>query len=183
MSTEAVPETLLAVPLQAPVIWQAGVAAEGPEASAAAVRVLATAVTLAERPPSVNEEATGIELELARLHQKTQLLIELLALALRRDASRPQGSELHLSGSECRWHHSGEPAPQGPGTLAIWLHPAAPEPLRWPAEVVDGTAEAPWVQARLLPLGEAAQAALDRYVFQLHRRAVAEARAARGERR
>lgn len=183
MPTEAQTETQLAVQLQAPVIWQPGATASGPEASAAAVRALATAVSLAERAPNVNEEATGLELEVARLHQKTHLLIELLALALARDVSRPATTELHLSGSECRWQSPAHNAPQGVGTLAIWLHPAAPEPMRWPAEITEAALGSPWVQARLLLLGEAAQAALDRYVFQLHRRAIAEARAARSEHR
>ena len=82
MPTEVSAETQLAVQLQAPVIWQAVAGSTGPEASAAAVRALATAVSLAERAPNVNEEATGLELEVARLHQKTHLLIELLALVL-----------------------------------------------------------------------------------------------------
>lgn len=174
--SDAPAEALLAVQLSAPLVWHPQAPAVGPEAGSAAVRALATAVSLAERAPNINEEAIGLELEVARLHQKTQLLIELLALALARDASRPAAVEVHLSGSECRWRSAHPPAVPGVGTLAIWLHPAAPEPLRWPAEILEAGA---LHRARLISLGEAAQVALDRYVFQLHRRAVAEARAQR----
>lgn len=176
MSAEGPAETVLAVQLGAPLIWHPQVLPAGPDAGIAAVRALATAVSLAERVPNVNEEAIGLELEVARLHQKTQLLIELLALALARDVSRPAAVELHLSGSDCRWRSPQQASEMGVGTLAIWLHPAAPEPMRWPAEIVE---TGPLHRARLLSLGEAAQVALDRYVFQLHRRAVAEARAQR----
>lgn len=176
MPADPAGDTMLAVQLSAPLIWHVDSLPPGPEPGIAAVRALATAVSLAERAPNVNEEAIGLELEVARLHQKTQLLIELLALALARDVSRPTPVELHLSGSECRWRSAQQAPETGFGTLAIWLHPSAPEPLRWPAEIIE---TGPLFRARLLSLGEAAQVALDRYVFQLHRRAVAEARAQR----
>lgn len=184
MPTEAMPETLLAVQLSAPVRWLDEITPCDAEAGVAAVRALATAVSLAERAPNVNEDATGVELELARLHQKTHLLIELLAMALARDVSRPASTELHLGGSECRWRGAATSPAGRLGTLHLWLHPAAPEPLRWPAErlALDSSdGESPLLRARLLSLGEAAQMALDRYVFQLHRRAIAEARALRSE--
>lgn len=172
----------LSVPLLVPLSWQAGAGLPVAEAGTAAVRALATAVSLAERPPLVNEEASGLELEVTRLHQKTQLLIELLALALSRDSSRPAAIELQLSGTACSWHSDDPPALGSSGALALWLHPAAPEPMRWPAEITEITRHeggSAYVQARLLPLGEAAQSVLDRHIFQLHRRAVAEARSQR----
>jgi len=175
-------ETSLFVPLTLPVGWQAGPAASGPEASNAALRVLATAVTLAERAPPVTDEATGLELEVARLHQKTQLLVELLALALGRDATRPAATNVELGSSGCRWRTAAPPRVGSEGQVVLWLHAAAPEPLLWPATITRVTPEADGAaltEAALLPLGEAAQAALERHVFQLHRRAVAEARAAR----
>jgi len=170
----------LRVPFTAPLQWQPG--APAADAGAAALRVLATVVSLAERPPQINEEATGLELEVARLHQKTQLLIELLAVALGRDQSRPQATDVQLGGETCQWLSDHPPAVGSEGELCLWLHPVAPEPLRWPARIThcqsqrDGQQQ---VEATLLPLGEAAQAALDRYVFQQHRRAIAEAKAQR----
>ncbi len=175
-------ETALSVTLMAPVSWLQSALPAAAEAGLAAVRALATAVSLAERPPGINEEALGVELEIARLHQKTQLLIELLALALARDVTRPPPRALQLSAAACSWQAAQAVAVGSIGAVAIWLHPAAPEPMSWPAEIVecqpapDGNCR---LQARLLPLGEAATAALERHVFQLHRRAVAEARSLR----
>jgi hypothetical protein len=171
----------LLVPLLAPLRWEAA-AQPGADAGGAAVRALATAVSLAERPPQVNEEATGLELEVARLHQKTQLLVELLALALGRSGVRPEPTEVRLGGTSCQWKTATPPPAGSEGVIGLWLHPASPEPVNWPAriEALEPDADgATWVRATLLPLGEAAQAALDRHVFQLHRRAIAEARAQR----
>lgn len=172
----------LSVPLCVPLAWQTGEGLKVAEAGTAAVRALATAVSLAERPPLINEEALGLELEVARLHQKTQLLIELLALALGRDGTRPAAIELQLSGTGCSWQSAHAPALGSSGAIALWLHPAAPEPMCWPAEIAELTPQDDGrtrVKARLLPLGEAAQSVLDRHIFQLHRRAIAEARSQR----
>lgn len=173
---------VLSVSLTLPVSWLAGVELPAAEAGPAVVRALATAVTLAERPPLINEDAMGLELEVARLHQKTQLLIELLALTLARSGNRPLAVEACLSASSCSWQSASVPAPGSSGALAIWLHPAAPEPMNWPAQIAEASSQADGshrIEACLLPLGEAAQAALDRYIFQLHRRAIAEARSQR----
>lgn len=176
------PSALLSVSLTVPVSWQSGLELAVSEAGPAVVRALATAVTLAERPPLVNEDAMGLELEVARLHQKTQLLIELLALSLSRMGNRPSAVDACLSGSRCRWQSASMPVSGSIGALAVWLHPAAPEPMSWPAQIVEVSSQSDGshrIEAELLPLGEAAQAALDRYIFQLHRRAIAEARSQR----
>lgn len=172
---------LLSAQFIAPLLWRAG-ATPTADAAANALRVLATAAVLGERAPAINEDAMGLELELARLHQKTQLLIELLAVALARDGSRPAGLPLCLSAAGCSWQSHLAPARGSTGVLALWLHPACPEPLEWPAEIVELeplTEAGMNIHTRLLSLGEAAHAALDRQVFLLHRRAIAEARAQR----
>jgi len=179
MNTESGLAGTLAVSLQLPLVWRTTAPSNLLEASQAAMRALATAGSLGERPPLINEEALGLELEVARLHQKTQLLIELLAVALGRDTTRPAPVPLQFSSSLCSWHSHSAPDSGSLGAVALWLHAAAPEPLVWPAQVealVEHEGDAALVQARLLPLGEVAQAALDRYIFQLHRRAIAEAR-------
>lgn len=165
----------LSVPMTAPLAWTRG----GLEAEVSgAVRVLATVGALSERSPPGPEEATGIELEVARLHQKVQLLVELLAVAMVRAGSVPAATSLQLSAEGCSWLASHPPSRGERGELSLWLHAAAPEPLRWPAEIVEleagdaGTS----VHARWLPLGEAALDALERFLFQQHRRAIAEAR-------
>lgn len=175
-------EMALCARFSAPVLWRAGLKPAS-DAGPAAVRVLATAAALGERAPTVNEEAVGLELEVARLHQKTQLLIELMAVALGRDGSRPPPVPLSLGAAGCSWQAFSAPARGSSGLVALWLHPASPEPLEWPAEIIElePLAEGSMMtHARFLPLGEAAQAALDRQVFLLHRRGVAEARAQRG---
>ncbi|MES2683251.1 MAG: PilZ domain-containing protein [Pseudomonadota bacterium] len=168
----------LAVPLLLPMQWQESSA---PVDEAAALRALQTAATLGEKPPPVSEDALGPDLEVNRLHQKTQLLIELLAVALRRNAVTPLPQLITLSATHCQWQHPVALPAAAQGVVSLWLHPASPEPLQWPAEIIGSSSQgAGWsVEARLLPLGDAAQAALDRHVFLLHRRAVAEARAQR----
>lgn len=173
--------SILQAELVTPVDWQALSAdLHLATAAASALRVLHTAATLGEKPPVVSEDAAGLELEVARLHQKTQLLIELVAVALGRNAQRPAAQSVSLSGESCGWI---SPVPLNvgdKGLLVIWLHDALPEPLQWPAEVIESDMHSGAVRARLLPLGEAAQAGLERQVFLLHRRAIAEAKANRG---
>lgn len=177
--SDAVPVSLQ-VSLCAALRWEPSAVLAGAEADRAALRVLATVASLGERPPGINEETSGLELEVARLQQKTHLLVELLAQVLARDATRPLTTMLSLSAQDCRWPAEGAVGEGGEGVLNVWLHPAAPEPLRWPAVLSSaGDAAGEFHHARLLPLGEAAQMALERYVFQQHRRAVAEARASR----
>lgn len=168
----------LLVELQVPFQWRADVQAGD---GSAAIRSLQTAMALGEKPPVVSDDAVGLELEVARLHQKTQLLIELLALALQGHAGRPAAQALALSAESCRWQAATALPVGSRGSVALWLHAAAPEPLLWPAEIMGCRAEGSGhaLHAALLPLGEAAQAALDRHVFLLHRRAIAEARAQR----
>ena len=170
--------TSLIVELSVPFQWRAEVTTVD---GSAAIRVLQTAMALGEKPPVVSDEAMGLDLEVARLHQKTQLLIELLALALQNQAGRPVAQAVALSTEGCQWQAASALPVGSRGSVALWLHPAAPEPLLWPAEIsachAQGTVHV--LHAALLPLGESAQAALDRHVFLLHRRAVAEARALR----
>lgn len=170
--------TALLVELQVPFQWHADVhAADG----SAAIRSLQTAMALGEKPPVASEEAVGLELEVARLQQKMQLLVELLSLALQGQAGRPVPQQVSLSSEGCQWQ-AANPLPVGAsGSVALWLHAAAPEPLLWPARIGGCLARGAVheLHAVLLPLGEPAQAALDRHVFLLHRRAIAEARALR----
>ncbi|MES2884856.1 MAG: PilZ domain-containing protein [Pseudomonadota bacterium] len=168
----------LLVELNVPFQWRADVlVTEG----SVAIRRLQTAMALGEKPPVVSDEAAGLELEVARLHQKTQLLIELLALALQGQSGRPSVQAVALSAEACHWQADSALAIGSRGSVELWLHAAAPEPLLWPAEIshcrAEGSGHA--LHATLLPLGEAAQAALDRHVFLLHRRAIAEAKAQR----
>lgn len=168
----------LQVEIAAPLAFGAPVGEAG---ATAALRVLQTVSALNEKPPVVSEEAVGLELELAKLQQKTQLLIELLAVALARDGTRPPSTVVQLGSNSCAWSSPQALTPGASGTLTLWLHPAAPEPLQWPAEITSCQAEAAGfaLHASLLPLSEAAQAALERHIFALHRRAVAEAKSQR----
>jgi len=169
----------LQVALTVPVEWRPQTLAslDASMLSAAALRVLQTVNALGEKPPFIADDATGLELEVARLHQKTQLLIELLAVALGRDGLRPAPQPILLGSELCDGLLWPAQTLGAQGLLCLWLHPAAPEPLLWPAEVITAASEGQSV--RLLPLGEAAGAALQRQIFLLHRRAVAEARAQR----
>lgn len=171
--------TTLQAQLLAPIEWQCRSASA--DSAAAAIRVLQTAAALGEKPPVISEDAIGLELEVARLQQKTQLLIELLAVALGRQSTRPEPQLLSFGSESCEWLNAENPGLGAEGMLVIWLHPAAPEPLEWPAEIVEATPGPTGYQlnARLYALGAPAQVALERHIFLLHRRAVAEAKAHR----
>lgn len=179
-------EEYLTVPLHLPLEWRplntVVEMAEGSLAQAS-LRVLNLAMTLSERSSTLSEESTGLELEVFNLQRRVQLLTELLAQATIANLQQPARVDVALSAASVEWIATD--AILGTGLVALWLHPVVAEPLLLPAKITAVTA-APAarfrVTAQLLPISEASEAALDRYIFQQHRRAVAEARLERRQR-
>lgn len=145
------------------------------------LRTLTLALNLGDRVPGLPaEDASGLEYELQRMQHKVQLLTELVSVALATHQQRPAPGAVRLNSERIEWQ-AAELPPGVMGMVALWLHPAVPEPLLWPARISDHqrlSDDRHVVVADLLPLGEAVEEALQRWVFQLHRRSVADARAA-----
>ncbi|WP_028081956.1 PilZ domain-containing protein [Solimonas soli] len=157
-----------------PLAWRPAIADTLPAAVVEQdLRVLAAIAALAERT-RVEPDAPGAA-EFERLHHKVDLMIELLGALLRSMQGLPDAVPLQLSGGGLRWTPDGAVPP--PGTLvdvSVYLHPAAPAPLRWLGDMVAGEAGA--AELRWRPMPEALLSALEQYVFIRHRRSVAGAR-------
>lgn len=126
-----------------------------------------------------NDGGTPLEVEVERLHQKLDVVLELLGAVLQ--SSRPRGPAvaLRLTREGVSWPAPESPPPVGETVLvALDLHACAPAPLCWPAEIL-GVHEGE-LCARFLPMSEALGAALERFVFTRHRRSVAGARSPDG---
>lgn len=177
-------ESALMVSMHLPMEWRPvsaeSVLVDGTMAHAS-LRTLMLALSLGERGPGLPaEDASGIEQEIQRMHHKVQLLTELVSAVLAAQQKRPAPGTVRFNSERIEWQ--ADELPQAMiGIVALWLHPAVPDPLLWPARISDHQCLGNGrhlVVADLLPLGEAVEEALQRWIFQLHRRAVADARAA-----
>ncbi len=135
------------------------------------LRVLSAVALLDEtRQTAPNgEDQNGLEGEVARLHQKVNLMLDLLSLLIARQASAAEEHRLRLSWKGLAWNAAAPPA--GAGLAELRLHRSVPQSFIWPARIVS-TADG-LVQARFEPMRESLQTALERYVFLHHRRAIA----------
>lgn len=135
------------------------------------VRLLQAVSQLDERMPSA-DEADPQEIEIARLHAKVDLLIGAVGALLRQSQVLPPTVGVRLSADRIAWQGSGA---QGQGHVDLYLHPAFIQPLRLEVRVAGMAGD--WALGILEGLGEAEQFALERHIFLLHRRQVAERRA------
>lgn len=140
------------------------------------LRVLAVVASLEERHKSRGDSDEHLEQEIARLHQKIDMLLVLFGAFLRRMDPPAPVHAVRLSGAGIHWETA--PPPEGSGLLSLYLHPCMPEPFSWPAQVLDAAGGI--CRARFEPLGEALEAALDKHVFLHHRRSVAGSRPSSG---
>lgn len=135
------------------------------------LRLLSTVAMIAEHAPA-KDDPTPAELEMQRMHLKLNLLLELVGSFLAQQSARPQAVALRLSWHGVAW--SGGGAEQGAsGIVELYLSPALPQPLRLPARIVAAGEQ---TVAEFAAMPEFCQAALERHVFQHHRREVAETR-------
>jgi len=137
------------------------------------LRLLASVALLAEHSPS-KDEPTAADLELQRIHHKLNLLLELLGSFLLQQLPRPPAVSLRLSWRGLAWAGGGDAEVGSAGMIEIYLSPVLPQPLRLPAHIV--ACNAGETVAEFDPMPEFCQAALERHVFQQHRREVAETR-------
>ena len=136
---------------------------------------LLMAVALLEEHSQPGDEPTQTELELQRIHLKLNLLLELFGNFLNLQTPRPAVVALSLSWRGASWSAAGQDAAIGAvGLLELHLCPFLPQPLRWPARIVAISADE--VSAEFDTVPDYCQVALERHVFQHHRRAVKETR-------
>lgn len=139
-------------------------------------RVLAQIAQCEERGMPI-EQPTPQDLEIQRLHAKLDLLLSAIGELAPRFLDRPPRRRLQLSWRSLRWPRGPDTSPAGElGWIELHLHPVVLQPLHWPARMLAGDAD--FAEAELLACGDAAQQALERHVFQQHRRAIAAARRA-----
>lgn len=138
------------------------------------LRTLHAIAVLDER--HVGSEGGGaLEIEIERLHQKVDVVLELLGAVLRAGRSEMPTTPLRLSREGLSWPVALLAPPPGTVLLAsLGLHPCAPALLCWPVQVL-GEHEGETC-ARFDDMSEALGAALERFVFTRHRRSVAGAR-------
>ncbi|MDR3416967.1 MAG: PilZ domain-containing protein [Nevskia sp.] len=120
-----------------------------------------------------SDDPTATEIELQRIHQKLNLLLELVGGFMRLQTQRPPAVPLRLSWRGVTWEGHGLPL-GSTGLVEIHLSSVLPMALRWPATIV--ASEPGQVRAEFASVSEFCQAALERHVFQRHRREVAEKR-------
>ncbi|MFI4979185.1 MAG: PilZ domain-containing protein [Nevskiales bacterium] len=136
---------------------------------------LLTSVALLEEHLKPSDEPSATELELQRIHHKLNLLLELVGGFLNAQSPRPESVSLRLSWRGVQWEGSGELPTIGAVGL-IEIHPSRmlPQALRWPARIVAVSTTGAIADFDTVP--DFCQAALERHVFQHHRREIAEAR-------
>lgn len=121
------------------------------------------------------ESGGALEAEVERLHQKIDVVLELLGAVLRAGRAGAASTPLRLSREGLSWPADERSPPAGSLVLAaVELHACAPFALCWPAEslgIHDGE-----VCARFREMSEAMGAALEKLVFTRHRRSVASLR-------
>lgn len=139
-------------------------------------RLLAAVAMLEEHPnkPKPADEPSATDLELQRIHLKLNLLLELFSGFLLAQSPQPPAVPLRLSWRGVSWEVAEAPEPGASGLVEIHLSRLLVQPLRWPARIVAGPAGT--AVAEFCPLPDFCQEALERHVFQHHRREVAEAR-------
>jgi hypothetical protein len=142
--------------------------------SEANLRVLTQIAQFEERGVPV-EQPTPQDLEIQRLHAKLDLLLSAVAELAPRFLDRPPRQPLQLSWRSLSFPADAQtPAIGSFGLVEVHLHALVLQPLRWPARM--SAVSAGIAEAELLPANDAAQQALERHVFQQHRRAIAAAR-------
>lgn len=113
--------------------------------------------------------------EIHRLHQKMDLLVNMMSSLIRAQTRLPAAKPLRLSAQRLVWRHGGAaPAAGARILIEVHLHRGLAQPLRLAARVGVVTAEE--AEAVFEPLGEASLTALERHVFLHHRRSIAGAR-------
>lgn len=129
-----------------------------------------------DAPRIAEDSVDAVQQELLRLDLKLNLLLQIVGEALVAQRPLPEAVDLRLTALGAEW--------AGAGAADVWLElelflaPSLPRPLVLFARVLP--APAPGLTRVVFEgMGEAVQAAFEKYLFRLHRRAVARRRAHR----
>ncbi|SHG49207.1 Atypical PilZ domain-containing protein, cyclic di-GMP receptor [Hydrocarboniphaga daqingensis] len=170
-------QAALSYRLEAPMRWLAVAGFEPGDIEHAGevnLRALSQIAQFEERTPPI-EQPTPQDVEIQRLHAKLDLLLSAVSELAPHFLKRPARVGLQMFWDHLRWPRAESTADAGTlGWIEIYLHPIVQQPLRLPARMLDG--DAAFAEAEFLPMADAAQQALERHVFQQHRRAIAAAR-------
>jgi hypothetical protein len=113
--------------------------------------------------------------DLVRLDFKLNVLLDLVGQLLAQTQPRPEPTQIRFNAMGASWK-SGENLSTGShGVLELTLRDVIVQPLMLPAEIVTG-ADAGFVRARFLALGETVADHIEKLVFRRHRRKIAGAR-------
>jgi atypical PilZ domain-containing cyclic di-GMP receptor len=113
--------------------------------------------------------------DLMRLDFKLNVLLDLVGQLLAQTQPRPEPTQIRFNAMGASWK-SGENLSTGShGVLELTLRDVIVQPLMLPAEIVSG-ADAGFVRARFLALGETVADHIEKLVFRRHRRKIAGAR-------
>lgn len=138
------------------------------------LRTLTSLAQIEERS-HIAEDANPHDQEIARLHAKIDALIGVVGAVLPRFVSLPPATHLHLSWQGIVWTSAELPPPVGEkGYIDVYLHPGLLKALRMPATIVRVRERE--VRADFSEGPEVCREALERHVFQRHRRSVADRR-------
>jgi hypothetical protein len=138
------------------------------------LRTLSSLAQIEERS-HLSEDQNPHDQEIARLHAKLDALINVVSTVLPRFVSLPAAASLHLSWQGIVWTTVEAPPAVGEsGYIDLYLHPGLLKALRMPAKIVRVRDSE--VRADFDEVPEICREALERHVFQRHRRAVADRR-------
>jgi hypothetical protein len=127
---------------------------------------------------ALKDESTALLHELQRLEYKMNILLRLVAEL--RSGSMPPSQRVKISARALEWFSAQVPAIGETGTLALYINPALPQPLRIPCRVTGARHEGDLhvAQIQFVGLSEAVVELLEKLIFRHHRRLIAGSRIA-----
>ncbi|WP_133477294.1 PilZ domain-containing protein [Cognatilysobacter segetis] len=149
-------------------------------AALARAETLMRALALLDEARGDEPESTDGDPALRRLESKVDLLVGMVGALLQRDQPVDPVRALHWSARGAMLELDDAPVPSPGDAVALRLQPSdtLPEALVLPAHVlaVESVGDGRRAWLRFDPLPAALEALLERHLFRLHRRAVAERR-------
>jgi len=116
--------------------------------------------------------------ELARIEGKLDILLELVAQALREQAQLPEAVPVRLSTAAIEWRAVQAPSVNSPILLSLYLHTSYPRPIRLLANVqdVEPVGQSHRIDAHFQDMDETLSDWLTKLIFRYHRRSIAQHR-------
>lgn len=160
-----------------PLVIRDRVESGGPPVELASTQHVLETVNAIEEPVSERREESPWSPELVRLDRRINLLVEMVARLLARDATLPPVISVRLYSNALAWRpeEASFRAEVGtPLTFLLYLPSFPALPIALPA-VFGGVlpTDPDWSYARLVGVGEAITEQLDHLIFRRHRRMVA----------